>query len=334
MTALSRPAPIVGARISGIGSYRPERIVLNAELVDAIDSSDEWIRERTGIQARHFASADETVMDMATAAAQAALTDAGTDPAEIDLVVIATASHPYPMPDSSMQVAERLGCVNAGTFDLGAACAGFAYAVTTATNMIHGGQAKKVLVVGAEKLTDFLNLEDRGTAFIFGDGAGAFVLEAADYVGIGPTVWGHNGDMAEAITMSHDWITYRNAPDGTPFPTIVMQGQAVFRWALTTVTDVCKQAIAAAGIEVSDLAVFAPHQANMRITDALARGLHLPENIVIARDIATTGNTSAASIPLALTKLREEGTYVSGGYALLVGFGAGLSYAGLVVELP
>jgi 3-oxoacyl-[acyl-carrier-protein] synthase III len=334
MSGLTRPTPVAGSRITGIGGYRPARIVTNAELVDAIDSSDEWIRERTGIQERRFARIDETVSDMAVHAGQAALADAGVDAAELDLVLVATATHPYQTPDASMGVAHRLGALNAGTFDVGAACSGFAYALTTASDAVLTGQAKKVLVIGSDKMTDYLDLTDRGTAFIFGDGAGAVVVEAADHVGIGPTVWGNTGELADAITMTHDWVSFRTAPEGTPYPSLVMQGQTVFRWALSGMVDVANEAVTQAGLELADLAAFVPHQANMRITDALVRGLHLPESVVVARDIITNGNTTAGTIPLALEKLREEGTYAKGGYALLLGFGAGLAYAGVVVELP
>jgi 3-oxoacyl-[acyl-carrier-protein] synthase-3 len=271
---------------------------------------------------------------MAVAAGEAALADAGVEAADLDLVLVATATHPYQTPDSSMGVAYRLGALNAGTFDVGAACSGFAYALTTASDAVLTGQAKKVLVIGSDKMTDYLDLADRGTAFIFGDGAGAVVVEPSEHTGIGPTVWGNNGEHADAITMTHDWVSYRSAPAGTPYPSLLMQGQTVFRWALSEMVSVALDAVHQAGLELSDLSAFVPHQANMRITDALVRGLHLPESVVVARDIIKNGNTTAGTIPLALEKLREEGTYVKGGYALLLGFGAGLAYAGVVVELP
>jgi len=332
--SLTRPTPVVGSRITGIGAYRPERVVTNAELVDAINSSDEWIQERTGIRERRFARPDETVSDMAVEAGRAALADAGVDAADLDLVLVATATHPYQTPDASMGVAHRLGALDAGTFDVGAACSGFAYALTTASDAVLTGQAKKVLVIGTDKMTDYLDLTDRGTAFIFGDGAGAVVVEPSDTIAIGPTIWGNNGEHADAITMTHDWVSYRSEPVGTPYPSLLMQGQKVFRWALSEMVDVAKEAVAKAGIELSDLSAFVPHQANMRITDALVRGLDLPESVVVARDIITNGNTTAGTIPLALDRMRQDGTYVKGGYALLLGFGAGLAYAGVVVELP
>jgi 3-oxoacyl-[acyl-carrier-protein] synthase-3 len=198
---------------------------------------------------------------------------------------------------------------------------------------VRSGTSEHVLVVGVEKLTDFLNLDDRGSAFIFGDGAGAVVVGPSDHPGIGPVVWGADGGQRDAITMTQSWAEYRDAP-GEHYPTLVMQGQQVFRWAVGEIGKVCQQALAEAGVTVEDLTAFIPHQANNRITDAIVRGLKLPEHVVIARDIETTGNTSAASVPLALDRLIENGEVTSGGLALLVGFGAGLAFAAQVVELP
>jgi len=325
----SRP----GSRILSTGSYRPARVVTNDELAPRIGSSDEWIRERTGIVERRFAAADESVADMALAAAGKALAHAGVSPDAIGMVLLASVTHPYQTPAAATEVADRLGARNAGAIDVGAACAGFCYALALADTVVRTGTSEFVLVIGVEKLTDFVSLDDRGASFIFADGAGAVVVGPADHPGIGPVVWGADGAQKDAITMTQSWVEYRDEPADT-YPVLTMKGQAVFRWAVGEISKVCQQALDAAGITTDDLVAFVPHQANMRITDAMVRALKLPEHVVVARDIETTGNTSAASVPLALDALMQAGGLPSGGLALLVGFGAGLAYAAQVVELP
>lgn len=333
----TRPAitPSVGAgfaRLLSVGGYRPERIVTNEEICRYIDSSDQWIRERSGIEERRFASAEESVVDMAERAARLAVERAGLTPQQIDAVLVASITHPYQTPAAAAVLADRLGSTPAAALDVSAACAGFAYGVSLASDMIRGGSATHVLVVGVEKLTDFTDLHDRSTAFIFGDGAGAVVVGPSDHPAIGPTVWGSDGSQWQAIANKHPWTEVR---DGTaPWPVLTMAGQTVFRWAVWQMAPVAQKAIAAAGIDRGDLAAFIPHQANVRIIDALAKQLDLPEHVAVARDIRTAGNTSAASIPLAMERLLDEGGASSGDLALLIGFGAGLVYAAQVVELP
>ena len=322
-----------GSRIMSVGSYRPSRVVDNNEISLRIDSSDEWIRERSGIIERRWAAPDESVADMAVAAAEKAIASSGVAPEAISMVLVATVTHPYQTPSAAAEVASRIGATKAGALDVAAACAGFCYALGIADSLIRGGTSDYILVIGVEKLTDFLNLDDRGSAFIFADGAGAVVVGPADHPGIGSVVWGADGAQKDAITMTQSWTEFRDNP-GEQFPALVMQGQQVFRWAVGEISKVCQQALAASGVMVDDLTAFIPHQANMRITDALVRALKLPEHVIVARDIATAGNTSAASVPLALDKLVELGQTTSGGLALLVGFGAGLAYAAQVVELP
>jgi 3-oxoacyl-[acyl-carrier-protein] synthase III len=334
MTATLRlPATRPGSRILAVGTYRPARVVTNDELAPRIDSSDAWIRERTGIVERRFAAADESVADMALAAAGKALANAGIAPEAVGMVLLASVTHPYQTPAASTEVADRLGAVNAGALDVGAACAGFCYALALADTIVRTGTNEYVVVIGVEKLTDFVSLDDRGASFIFADGAGAVVVGPSDHPGIGPVVWGADGAQKDAITMTQSWVEYRDEP-GENYPVLTMQGQAVFRWAVGEISKVCTQALEAAGITSDDLVAFVPHQANMRITDAMVRSLKLPAHVVVARDIETTGNTSAASVPLALDRLLENGDLPSGGLALLVGFGAGLAYAAQVVELP
>jgi 3-oxoacyl-[acyl-carrier-protein] synthase-3 len=315
-----------------VSAYRPERVVTNAEICERIDSSDEWIRERSGIIERRYAAADESVVDMATNAAAEALASAGVSADQIGMVLVATVTHPYQTPSAAAEVAARLGS-NAAAMDISAACAGFCHGVALASDMIRGGSAEYVVVVGVEKLTDWVNPEDRGTAFIFADGAGAVVVGPSDEPAIGPVVWGSDGNQKDAITMTQSLIDYRD--NGGPiFPTLEMQGQQVFRWAVGEMSKAAQRALEVAGVAAGDLDAFIPHQANMRITDAMVRAIKLPEHVPVARDIAYAGNTSAASVPLAMANMLESGEAPHGGTALLIGFGAGLSYAAQVVTLP
>ena len=328
--------PTIGApyaRILGVGAYRPERVVTNAEICERIDSSDEWIRERSGIIERRYAAPDETVVDLAVAAAEKALAASGIGVEEIGLVMVATVTHPYQTPSASAEVGERIGARGAAAIDLGAACAGFCYGLAMASDIIRGGSARYVLLVGVEKLTDWVNPEDRGTAFIFADGAGAVVVGPSEEPAIGPVVSGGDGSQKDAITMTQSLIDYRD--NGGPiFPTLEMQGQQVFRWAVGEMSKAAQRALDVAGVSSDYLDAFIPHQANMRITDAMVRALKLPDHVPVARDIAYTGNTSAASVPLAMAAMLESGEAPHGGTALLIGFGAGLVYAAQVVTLP
>ncbi|MEI7630069.1 MAG: beta-ketoacyl-ACP synthase III [Actinomycetes bacterium] len=321
------------ARILSSGSYRPERIVTNAEICERIDSTDEWIRERSGIIERRYAALDETVVDMGYAAAAQALERSGVSPAEIGMVLTANVTHPYQTPSAAAEIAYRIGAVNAGALDIAAACAGFCYGVGVANDLVRGGSAKYVIVIGVEKLSDWTNPADRGSAFIFADGAGAVVIGPSETPAIGPTIWGSDGAQKDAITMTQSLIDYRNN-GGEIFPALVMQGQQVFRWAVSEIPKVALRALTAAGVQISDLDVFIPHQANMRITDAVAKAMKLPAHVSIARDIAYTGNTSAASVPLAMDRMLQAGEAPHGGTALLIGFGAGLTFASQVVILP
>jgi 3-oxoacyl-[acyl-carrier-protein] synthase III len=320
------------ARILSVGAYRPERVVTNDEICERIDSSDAWIRERSGIITRRFAATDESVVDMALAAGRVALARAGLEPGDVDAVLVATVTYPYQTPSAAAVLTDRIGATPAMALDISAACAGFCHGIQLATDMIRGGSARHVLLVGVEKLSDFTDPEDRTIAFIFGDGAGAVVIGPSDTPAIGPTVWGSDGSQWEAIANRNSWIGLR---DGTgQWPHLKMSGQAVFRWAVWQMAPVAQKALEAAGLTPAELDAFIPHQANMRIIDAMAKQIGLPPSVAIARDIADTGNTSAASIPLAMDRMLSEGTATSGGLALLIGFGAGLAYAAQVVELP
>jgi 3-oxoacyl-[acyl-carrier-protein] synthase III len=317
---LQQGAP--GARILGLGAYRPRRRVTNDELAQTMDTNDEWIQARVGIAERRWAAEDETLVEMAVAAGGKAIAASGLAPDQIDMVITASASLRVPIPGIGPQVAHRLGVNRPGAFDLNAGCAGFCYALGVVDDAIRSGSARNALVVGVERLTDVTDLTDRSTAVIFADGAGAAVVGASDEPGIGPVAWGSDGDQHTAIAI----------PEGRP--TMTMAGQAVYRWATTKLTEALLQAMERAGVGPDDIDVFAPHQANLRIVESMAKRLKLPERTVIARDIVQSGNTSAASVPLALTALIESGEAKSGDLALVLGYGAGLTFAGQVLRLP
>ncbi|MGP3536612.1 beta-ketoacyl-ACP synthase III [Microbacterium sp. RD1] len=319
-------------RIYSYGAARGERVVPNDDLVGPIDSSDEWIRQRTGIVTRVRANPETTAIEMSTYAAAEAIERSGIAASEIDTVIIATISNPRQTPSVAAIVADRVGANPAAAYDMNAACAGFAYGVAQADALIRSGASRYAVVVGVEKLSDIVDPTDRSISFLLGDGAGAVVIGPSDTPGIGPTVWGSDGSKADAVTMNHTLVDFRDGK--VPWPTLRQEGPTVFRWAVWEMVKVARRALEAAGVQASDLAAFVPHQANMRIIDEFAKQLGLPESVVIGRDIETTGNTSAASIPLATHRLLEEHPELSGGLALQIGFGAGLVFGAQVVVLP
>ncbi|SFC69137.1 3-oxoacyl-[acyl-carrier-protein] synthase-3 [Nocardioides terrae] len=331
MSGLIASGGAAHAALLGLGAYRPSRIVPNSEIVDAIDSSDEWIQTRSGIKQRRWATPEETVQVMSVAAARDALADAGIDAHQIDCVIVATVSHLMQTPAIATAIAHELGTEQAAAFDISAACAGFCHGVAMASDFIRGGSARHVLVIGVERLSDITDRTDRGTAFIFADGAGAVVVGPSDRPGIGPVVWGSDGERADLIMQRETWP---EALERGEMPNLTMQGNPVFRWASFAMAKIGLEALDRAGITVDELDCFVPHQANMRIVDALARSMKLPEQVRIARDIAEMGNTSAASIPLALERMKRDGEAKSGDTALFIAFGAGLAYAAQVVIVP
>ena len=308
-------------------------MIPNAEVIDAIDSSDEWIQQRSGIRQRRWATPEETVQSMSVAAARTALERAGLDARQIDCVIVATVTHMFQTPAVATAIAHELGTDQAAAFDISAACAGFCHGIALAADLVRGGSAGHVLVIGVERLSDLTDIGDRGTAFIFADGAGAAIVGPSETPGLGPVVWGSDGEQFDLIRQKEDWRDII-AMDRPVLPYLTMQGNPVFRWASYTMAKVAHQALDKAGISPEDLDVFVPHQANMRIIDAMARAMKLPERVAIARDIAEQGNTSAASIPLALDRMIEEGQASSGDTALLIAFGAGLAYAAQVITVP
>jgi 3-oxoacyl-[acyl-carrier-protein] synthase III len=319
------PEPAAGARVLAFGGYQPDNVVTNDDLAAVMDTSDEWIRSRVGIVSRRIAAPEETVTDMAVAAAGKAIAASGVSTADIDLVIVATCTPESQIPNVSASVAHRLGIAAPGAYDLNAACAGFCYALASASDAIRAGSARHVLVIGAEKLSAWVDPMDRSTRIIFADGAGAAVVgpvqDAQHGPGIGPVAWGSAGDLADKIIVK----------DRTSF--LVQEGQGVFRWATSKLHPLGLEACERAGVRPQDLAAFVPHQANLRIIEALAHKIGVPRERV-ADDIIQAGNTSSASIPLALARMTERGDLDSGTHVLLLGFGAGMCYAAQVITVP
>ena len=326
---LRLPAGTPGAKIIGLGSFQPENVVTNDDLARRVTTDDQWIRDRVGIVERRIAEKDTSLVDMAVEAGSRALKDSGLEPSAVDTVIVATCTMTAPIPNAAAQTADRIGITAPAAFDLNAACAGFCYGLGTAADLVRAGSARNVLVIGAEKLSDWVDWDDRSTCIIFADAAGAAVVTAAqsaDEVGVGPVSWGSAGDQATTIRVLEESTNK-----------LWQHGQAVFRWATTQIAPVALDAVARAGLSPADIDVLVPHQANLRIVEAVARRLHKEgarEDLRVADDIVHSGNTSSASIPMALDHMRTAGRIRSGETALLVGFGAGLSYAGQVVRIP
>lgn len=329
---LNQYTPVKFSRIYALGAARGDLTVTNDDVAGPIDSSDEWIRQRTGIITRRRASAERSLMDMAVEASTEAIKKAGIDPKDIGAVLFSTITHPHQTPSAAALLADKVGANPAPAYDISAACAGYCYGIAQADALVRSGMAKYVLVVGGEKLSDFVDPTDRTISFLLGDGAGAAIVGPSETPGISPTVWGSDGSHWDAVGMTASLIEFR---DGVAsWPTLRQEGQTVFRWAVWEMAKVAKAALEAAGIEASDLSALVTHQANIRIIDELAKQLRLPESVVVARDIVYTGNTSAASVPLAMHALLESGEVKSGGLALEIGFGAGLAFGAQVVVLP
>jgi 3-oxoacyl-[acyl-carrier-protein] synthase III len=320
------------SRILSTGSYYPRRIVENSEISRILDSSDEWIIQRSGIRTRRFAGPDETIQFMAAAAAGKAIAQAGLSADQIDAIIVATMSYLFQAPPLATLVASILEVKSAAAFDVSAACSGFCHALSVANGMVTAGLAANVVVIGAERMSDIIDSADRSTAFIFGDGAGAVVVGRSEQPGIGPVVWGSEPTQHRAIEQDFSWISREGEESGRPY--LRMQGPQVFRWVITNVPEVARRALALSGVTVRDLVAVIPHQANLRISNAIATALDLPAHVRVARDVVDTGNTSAASIPLAMDRMISCGEIGGGGLSLLIGFGAGLGYAAQVVELP
>ncbi|UBH06002.1 beta-ketoacyl-[acyl-carrier-protein] synthase III [Leucobacter sp. Psy1] len=334
MPTLVQPTGPAHTRILSVGAARGDLNVPNDDLVGPIDSSDEWIRQRTGIVQRRRASAEIGAVDLAVEAGAEAIARSGLDPSEIDGLIISTISNTVATPSMASLAAHRLGLTPAAAFDISAACAGYVYGVGQADALVRAGVCRNVLVIGSEKMSDMVDPTDRSISFLLGDGAGAVVVGASDHTGIGPTLWGSDGEKWDTIRMTHTFREVRDSPADVAWPTLRQDGQTVFRWAVWEMAKIARQTLEASGVRPDELAAFIPHQANMRIIDEFAKQLKLPETVAIARDIELQGNTSAASIPLAMHRLLADDPSLSGGLALQIGFGAGLVYGAQVVELP
>jgi 3-oxoacyl-[acyl-carrier-protein] synthase-3 len=320
------------SRVLGLGVCRGENAVPNADIIEPINSSDEWIKKMTGISTRVRASKETSLIDLAERASLDAIEKSGISADEIDTVILSTITYPHMTPGGAPVLADRLG-IQAAAFDISAACAGYCYGIGQADALVRAGTARNVLVIGAEKMSDFVDPADRSISYLLGDAAGAVVIGASDTPGIGPTVWGSDGSGSHLIRQTASWLEVRDVP-GTPFPTLFQEGPSVFKWASFKMAPVALEAIAAAGLTPDDITAFIPHQANVRIIDQLIKQIGLPDHVAVGRDIVDSGNTSAASIPLATERLFRDGAVKSGDLALQIGFGAGLVYAAQVIELP
>ena len=310
-----------GSRIAAVGHYQPAKVLTNEDLAGLVDTSDEWIRSRVGIRTRHIAGPDEPVDELAAYAAAKALAAAGLTPSDIDLVLVATSTAIDRSPNMAARVANRLGIPSPAAMDINVVCAGFTHALATADHAVRAGAATRALVIGADKMSDVADWSDRTTCVLVGDGAGAAVVEASDEPGIGPVLWGSVPEMGNAVRI-----------EGTP-SRFAQEGQSVYRWATTQLPAIARKACERAGLAPEDLAGLVLHQANLRIIEPLAEKIGAV-NAVVARDVVDSGNTSAASIPLAFSKLVERGELAKGDPVLLFGFGGNLSYAGQVVRCP
>ncbi|HEY3632931.1 MAG TPA: beta-ketoacyl-ACP synthase III [Jatrophihabitantaceae bacterium] len=320
--ALNAIPSIPGTRIRGLGHYQPANVITNDDLVArGVDTNDEWIRSRVGIVERRYADPDETIVDMAEHASSKAMAAAGVDPDAVDLVIVATCTMTTPVPAAAPELASRLGIDAPGAYDLNTGCSGWVYAVNAASAAVLTGQARNVLVVASERFSGWLDFADRSTCIILADGAGAAVVGAADEPAIGPIVWGSDGAQARNVIIDEQTRYFQQ------------EGQAVYRWATSQMPAIAAEACRRAGVTPEDIAAFVPHQANLRMVEAIAKKLGLP-NAIVARDVQVSGNTSAATIPLALSKMVERGEIPSGAPVLLLGFGSGLAYASQVVLAP
>ena len=325
---------MIRARITGTGSYAPAKVVTNHDLEKFLDTNDEWIRTRTGIVERHLVVEGENNSDLATKAAKSALEMAGVAAEEIDLIVLATVTGDYPWPATACVVQSNLGAVNAGAVDLSAACSGFLYALSLASDRIMAGNARKVLVIGSEVFSRIVNWEDRNTCVLFGDGAGAVVLEACE---------GEHGILSSHLYADGSQIELLYQPGfGTRTPPSVealargdnylrMQGNEVFKVAVRSMAEVARTALDANGMSVEDVDLFIPHQANVRILDATAKRIGLKDEQVYI-NVDRFGNTSAATIPIALDEVNRAGRLKNGDILLLDAFGGGFTWASVLIR--
>ncbi|MFE0606522.1 beta-ketoacyl-ACP synthase III [Streptomyces sp. NPDC058892] len=313
---------MTGSRVVALGHYQPAKVLTNEDLAAMVDTTDEWIRSRVGIRTRHVAGPDEPVDELAYHAAGKALAGAGLTPDDIDLVLVATSTAIDRSPNTAARVAAKLGMgASPAVMDINVVCSGFTHALATADHAVRAGSATRALVIGADKMTEITDWADRTTCVLTGDGAGAAVVEACEQPGIGPVLWGSVPEMGNAVRI-----------EGSP-PVFAQEGQSVYRWTTSQLPPLARKVCEKAGVAPEELAAVVLHQANLRIIEPLAAKIGAV-NAVVARDVVESGNTSAASIPMALSKLVQRGEIPSGAPVLLFGFGGNLSYAGQVISCP
>ncbi len=311
----------IGSVLVGSGHYQPERVMTNDEMATIVETSDEWIRQRTGIVTRRIAADDETVVDLAEGAARDALSATGVTAAEIDLVIVASCTSEQRSPNTAGRVAQRLGMNGPAIIDVNVACSGYVHALALADQAIRAGSATTAIVIGAEKLSSVTDWTDRTTCVLVADGAGAFILRRSDQPTVSDVTWGSVPTLADAVRIE------------PPTNKFAQEGKSVFKWGISEAEGLARKSVERAGYEMSDIGVFVSHQANLRIIEPLARQLGLTGSIV-ATDVTASGNTSAASIPMAYSKLHREGRLPADTPTLLFGFGGGFAYAGMVVRTP
>lgn len=324
----------IAAGIVGVGTYVPERVLTNRDLEAVVDTSDQWIRERTGIRERRIADPSQSTSDLAVIAARRALADGGVDPGELDMIIVATATPDMTFPSTASLVQERLGCGSVAAFDLSAGCTGFMYGLVVGAQFVIAGTYRTVLVIGAETLSRILNWEDRSTCVLFGDGAGAVVLQPVPSGrGLLAARLGSDGSGGDLLKVP---------AGGSKLPAsaltveqklhyVHMNGREVFRFAVRILGEAAAEVIGAAGLQQDQIDLFIPHQANIRIIEAAAKRLDLPMDRVVV-NVNRYGNTSSASIPLALEEAVDSGRLVDGDRVVMVGFGAGLTWAAVALR--
>lgn len=312
---------MIEATIAALGGFRPRRVVTNEELSRTVDTTPEWILSRVGIEERRIASDDETLVGMGAAASTAALDAAGLPADAVDTVVVATCTAETAIPQAASRVARDIGATRAGAFDVNAGCSGFAYGLAVARDLVRSGSAEVVLLTGTERMSDWVDWTDRSTCVLLADAAASALVVRSESPGIHAPAWGSRGEEASVLGI----------PSRAEF--FGQKGREVYRWATSLGPEVAR-ALEVAGVAPEDLRGFFPHQANERIIDLLAERLGLGDHVHVGKDIRWSGNTTSASIPLAMMRALEQGDVAPGDLALLFGFGAGLSYAGQVVSLP
>ena len=323
-----------GARITGIGHYIPEKILTNADFEKIVDTSNEWILTRTGIRERHITADDQFSSDMAYEASLIALADAGVDPKDLDMIIVATVTPDMPLPSTGCLLQEMLGAKNASAFDISAACSGFIYGLSVGSSMVQSGKAKKVLVIGVETLTSITDYTDRTTCVLFGDGCGAVVLEEGEPgEGVLSTFMRSDGGEKELLYITSGGaktpLTTEGIEAGDHF--IRMKGDGLFKYAVKAMVDAARRTLKEAGFGVEDVNYLIPHQANIRIIEGVRKRLKLEKEQVVV-NIDRVGNTSSASIPIAFSELKQGGTLKKGDLVIMVAFGGGLTWGAALIK--